>query len=200
MENCPSLEESQCRDRHHRIPVWKLLLPLVTKHSALVKKYPYCYDLAEEWIRLTSLPLFSPVWVTTKKLPESLQNDLNSALEYGVGHIKETLEFFKDKCRQKKTANPTWKRISLIHSMKEERRTGFVSENTFRTTLNKLRITNYFLTGYPLVLAISSRRFWNPDFFNRFLFVGLNLGMQFLSSMVDRMIYIWAKVRRLASR
>ena len=92
-------------------PAWKNLMPgqasqdpgmeaivaIGDKTFGLVKKYPYCYDLAEEWIRLTSLPFVFAVWVTTKKLPESLQNDLNSALEYGVGHIKETLEFFKDK-------------------------------------------------------------------------------------------------------
>ncbi|MGA2823336.1 MAG: menaquinone biosynthesis protein [Bacteroidales bacterium] len=92
-------------------PLWKNLMPgqasqdpgveaivaIGDKTFDLVKKYPYCYDLAEEWIRLTSLPFVFAVWVTTKKLPEHLQIDLNSALEYGVGHIKETLEFFKDK-------------------------------------------------------------------------------------------------------
>ena len=92
-------------------PLWKNLMPgqasqapgveaivaIGDKTFDLVKKYPYCYDLAEEWIRLTSLPFVFAVWVSTKKLPESLQNDLNSSLEYGVGHIKETLEYFKDK-------------------------------------------------------------------------------------------------------
>ena len=92
-------------------PLWKNLQPgqasqdsgleaivaIGDKTFGLVKKYPYCYDLAEEWIRLTSLPFVFAVWVTTKKLPEPLQTALNSALEYGVGHIKETLEFFKDK-------------------------------------------------------------------------------------------------------
>jgi chorismate dehydratase len=67
------------------------------KTFELVKKYPYCYDLAEEWIRLTSLPFVFAAWVTTKKLSEPLQTALNGALEYGISHIKETLEFFIDK-------------------------------------------------------------------------------------------------------
>ncbi len=92
-------------------PIWKNLMPgqasqdpgveaivaIGDKTFGLVKKYPYCYDLAEEWIRLTSLPFVFAVWVTTKKLSEPMKIALNSALEYGVGHIKETLEFFKDK-------------------------------------------------------------------------------------------------------
>jgi chorismate dehydratase len=92
-------------------PLWKNLMPgqasqdpgveaivaIGDKTFDLVKKYPYCYDLAEEWIRLTSLPFVFAVWVTTKELPEPLQTALNNALKYGVSHIKETLEFFKDK-------------------------------------------------------------------------------------------------------
>jgi chorismate dehydratase len=92
-------------------PSWKNLMPgqasqiqgaeaivaIGDKTFDLVKKYPYCYDLAEEWIRFTSLPFVFAAWVTTKKLSEPLQTDLNRALDFGVHHIKETLEFFKDK-------------------------------------------------------------------------------------------------------
>ena len=57
----------------------------------LVKKYRYCYDLAEEWISFTSLPFVFAAWVTIKRISEPLQTELNSALAYGVNHIKETL-------------------------------------------------------------------------------------------------------------
>jgi chorismate dehydratase len=67
------------------------------KTFELVKHYPYCYDLAQEWIQFTSLPFVFAAWVTTKKLPVSLQTDLNNALAFGVSHIKGTLEFFKDR-------------------------------------------------------------------------------------------------------
>ncbi len=92
-------------------PVWKDLLPgqalleqgmeaivaIGDKTFELVKKYPYCYDLAEEWIRFTSLPFVFAAWVTTEKLSGQVQNDLNRALDYGTSHIKETLEFFKNR-------------------------------------------------------------------------------------------------------
>ena len=92
-------------------PLWKNLLPgqasedhgteaivaIGDKTFDLVKKYPYCYDLAEEWIRFTSLPFVFAAWVTTKKLSEPLHIELNRALEFGVARIRETLEFFKDK-------------------------------------------------------------------------------------------------------
>jgi chorismate dehydratase len=92
-------------------PVYKNLMPgqasqdpgveavvaIGDKTFDLVKKYPYCYDLAEEWIEFTSLPFVFAAWVTTHKLPQKVLSDLNLALDYGVHHIKETLEFFKDK-------------------------------------------------------------------------------------------------------
>jgi chorismate dehydratase len=91
--------------------MWKNLLPgqaikdpgleaivaIGDKTFELVRKYPYCYDLAEEWISMTSLPFVFAAWVTTKKLPESLQKDLNRALQFGVDHISGTLDFFKDR-------------------------------------------------------------------------------------------------------
>jgi len=56
------------------------------KTFELVKKYPYCYDLAEEWINFTGLPFVFAAWVSTKKIPPELVASLNRALE-----------FFKDK-------------------------------------------------------------------------------------------------------
>jgi chorismate dehydratase len=99
-------------EQHWKIdPVWRNLMPgqasadtgmeaivaIGDKTFDLIKKYPYCYDLAEEWIRFTSLPFVFAAWVTTKKLPSSLLEDLNRALQFGVGHIDETLECFSDK-------------------------------------------------------------------------------------------------------
>lgn len=92
-------------------PSWKNLLPgqasqenaaealvaIGDKTFGLVKKFPYCYDLAEEWIQFTSLPFVFAAWVTTRQLPLPVRNNLNRALGYGVTHIRETLEFFKDR-------------------------------------------------------------------------------------------------------
>jgi chorismate dehydratase len=92
-------------------PVWKNLNPgqvsqdtsmesivaIGDKTFNLVKRYPYCYDLAEEWINLTSLPFVFAAWITINNLPDNLLAALNKALEYGTSHIKETLDFFRDK-------------------------------------------------------------------------------------------------------
>ncbi len=92
-------------------PSWKELMPgqvskdhrfdaivaIGDKTFELVKKYPYCYDLAEEWIMFTALPFVFAAWVTTKKLPGSRKKELNDALGYGVGHIKETLNYFRER-------------------------------------------------------------------------------------------------------
>lgn len=76
---------------------YEAVVAIGDKTFDLVKNYPYRYDLAEEWIKLTSLPFVFAAWVTTKKLPLQLQQTLNQSLEYGTTHIEETLEFFKDK-------------------------------------------------------------------------------------------------------
>ncbi|MCX6248632.1 MAG: menaquinone biosynthesis protein [Bacteroidetes bacterium] len=92
-------------------PSWKNLMPgqAATDHGMeaivaigdktfeLIKKYPYCYDLAEEWIKFTSLPFVFAAWVTTKTPPPPLLQELNRALNFGVSHISETLEFFKNR-------------------------------------------------------------------------------------------------------
>ena len=99
--------------RHHWNidPVWENLAPggiLVKKEMEAVVaigdktfdlsgQYRYVYDLAEEWIKFTSLPFVFAVWLSTKKIPAEMLKSLDDALVYGVHHINETLEFFKDK-------------------------------------------------------------------------------------------------------
>lgn len=92
-------------------PLWKNLIPnqastnpgtdavvaIGDKTFNLIQDYTYCYDLAEEWIKFTSLPFVFAAWVTKKQIAEPRRISLNNALKYGVEHIKETLEFFKEK-------------------------------------------------------------------------------------------------------
>lgn len=47
-------------------------------------KYPYTYDLAEEWQKLTGLPFVFACWVANKKLPERFIKEFNSALKNGL--------------------------------------------------------------------------------------------------------------------
>ena len=81
------------------------------KTFSLKDQYPYSYDLADEWIKFTSLPFVFAVWVTTKSMPAETISSLNQALKFGTGNIEGTLEYFSSKlppnadCRKYLTEN-----------------------------------------------------------------------------------------------
>jgi chorismate dehydratase len=53
----------------------------------LENKYPYRYDLAEEWQKLTGLPFVFAAWVSNKKLPDDFIQKFNLALKLGLENI-----------------------------------------------------------------------------------------------------------------
>lgn len=55
-------------------------------------KFPYVYDLAEEWISFTGLPFVFAAWAANKELPGDFINKFNSALKYGLDHRKEVIK------------------------------------------------------------------------------------------------------------
>ncbi|MEI6884396.1 MAG: menaquinone biosynthesis protein [Bacteroidota bacterium] len=81
------------------------------KTFSLRDQYPYSYDLADEWIKFTSLPFVFAVWACTRPLPAEILNSLNLALQFGTGKIEEALDYFKSKlppgadCRKYLTEN-----------------------------------------------------------------------------------------------
>jgi chorismate dehydratase len=72
------------------------LVAIGDKTFDLVKRFEYVYDLAEEWIKFTSLPFVFAAWVSTKKLSAGVLGNFNKALAYGINHKPETIAFFKD--------------------------------------------------------------------------------------------------------
>lgn len=50
----------------------------------LKDKFNYCYDLAAEWKKLTSLPFVFACWVSNKKLPADFISRFNEALKEGL--------------------------------------------------------------------------------------------------------------------
>ena len=72
------------------------LVAIGDKTFELVKHFEYVYDLAEEWIKFTSLPFVFAAWVSARKLPDDILGIFNKALEYGITHRPETIDFFKD--------------------------------------------------------------------------------------------------------
>lgn len=55
-------------------------------------KYPYEYDLAEEWQKATGLPFVFACWVSTKTLDPVLLKQFDECLSYGVEHIVTAVE------------------------------------------------------------------------------------------------------------
>jgi chorismate dehydratase len=53
--------------------------------------YPYVFDLAEEWIKFTSLPFVFAAWVSNKKLDASFITDFNKALSFGIENIEKSI-------------------------------------------------------------------------------------------------------------
>lgn len=53
------------------------------------------YDLSEAWHQLTRLPFVFAVWATRKELTAESEARFSSALEYGISHITEVVDFNK---------------------------------------------------------------------------------------------------------
>lgn len=84
-------------------PQWKSLSELKGKLSTdegmvligdktfgLSSLYPFCYDLAGEWIKFSGLPFVFAAWISRKPLPIDFEKSFQSALAWGVDHREES--------------------------------------------------------------------------------------------------------------
>lgn len=55
-------------------------------------RFPYTYDLAEAWIEFTGLPFVFAGWMIPHAIPDSLTEQLNAAIAYGLKHIEQVAE------------------------------------------------------------------------------------------------------------
>jgi chorismate dehydratase len=60
-------------------------------------KYKYTYDLAEEWIRMTSLPFVFAAWASTKPIKEEVIQRLDLAQKFGIEAIPEIARDYSQK-------------------------------------------------------------------------------------------------------
>ncbi|WP_259070232.1 menaquinone biosynthetic enzyme MqnA/MqnD family protein [Mucilaginibacter sp. X4EP1] len=56
------------------------------------EKYPFVYDLSEEWQRFTGLPFVFAAWIANKPIPAEFMADFNKSLKYGLDHRTELLK------------------------------------------------------------------------------------------------------------
>ena len=52
-------------------------------------KYPYVYDLAEEWTKFTGLPFTFAAWIANKPISQEFISEFNKSLQYGLDHREE---------------------------------------------------------------------------------------------------------------
>ena len=78
-------------------------------------QYKYSFDLAREWIDFTGQPFVFALWVSLNKLEKKIEDNFSRALEFGVSHIDETLEYFASRlpanadCREYLTKNISYR-------------------------------------------------------------------------------------------
>ncbi len=55
-------------------------------------QYPFVYDLAEEWQKLTGLPFVFAAWIANKPIPKEFADEFNESLKFGLDHRAELLK------------------------------------------------------------------------------------------------------------
>ena len=56
------------------------------------EKYPFVYDLSEEWQKFTGLPFVFAAWIANKPLPAEFMQEFNISLKFGLDHRAEVLK------------------------------------------------------------------------------------------------------------
>ncbi|MDB5157238.1 MAG: menaquinone biosynthesis protein [Mucilaginibacter sp.] len=56
------------------------------------EKYPFVYDLAEEWQKFTGLPFVFAAWIANKPIPKDFADEFDQALKFGLNHRAELLK------------------------------------------------------------------------------------------------------------
>ena len=97
-------------------------------------RFPYVYDLAEEWIALTGLPFVFACWTAAKPLPPSFLEKFNHALSYGIRHIEEAVEKYNRQFPRDYACKYLQENISF--PLDSEKRAGLSAFR--RTALEKL--------------------------------------------------------------
>jgi len=69
-----------------KLPAGEGMVLIGDKTFGLSHQYPFCYDLAGEWIKFTGLPFVFAAWITRKPLNSSFISSFGSALAWGVDH------------------------------------------------------------------------------------------------------------------
>jgi chorismate dehydratase len=92
-------------------PQWKQVLPerpsaykeaesivaIGDKTFTLKSEFQFCYDLGEEWKKLTGLPFVFACWAGRAGLSKEFIEKLNIALSWGVAHLNDAININSDR-------------------------------------------------------------------------------------------------------
>ena len=62
----------------------------------LENKFPFAYDLAEEWKKFTGLPFVFACWVSNRELPAGFKRSFNEALSFGLHDKLKAVKTMQD--------------------------------------------------------------------------------------------------------
>lgn len=58
------------------------------------QRFKYNYDLATCWHQMTDMPFVFAVWVARQGIDPEVVENLTNALEYGINHVREAIDFY----------------------------------------------------------------------------------------------------------
>jgi chorismate dehydratase len=99
------------------------MLLIGNKTFGLSSQYPFCYDLASEWIKFTGLPFVFAVWISLKQMSEDFEKSFQSALTWGVDHMEESI-ILADKPHITKQDLISYLRNDISYSLDEQKLKG----------------------------------------------------------------------------
>jgi len=82
-------------DRNIEMSVYETIVAIGDKVFELEKKYEYCYDLAEEWIKFSGLPFVFACWVSNKNISSEFVQQFNQALKFGIENIPLVIKDYR---------------------------------------------------------------------------------------------------------
>jgi len=90
----------------------------------IMKRYPYIYDLAEEWQKYTNLPFVFAAWVANKSIKKDFLLEFNQALHYGIMHLEETVNSYSKTSFLSKTDMLNYLQNNISYKLDQQKQKG----------------------------------------------------------------------------
>jgi chorismate dehydratase len=115
--------EKLSSDYNHNFKDGEAVVLIGDKTFTAAAHYKYIYDLASEWHQFTALPFVFAAWVANKPIDEVFTSSLNSALKFGLTHIDDTVNEYKENIPSHVDAKDYFTN-NISYMLDEEKRKG----------------------------------------------------------------------------